>query len=115
MSFRHLHKLTADEQTRDEITRVAANLYDEPRDLKAHEQLFLSAMKAIRDRFNSYRGGAAKDYGWQSDQHKAVVSMADRQEAKELRDILQNYRNECARRSGDYDDSEPEEFLIAAE
>ena len=100
--------------TRD-VIREAANLYDEPRELHLHEQVFLSAVHEIGKRFSAHRGSAARQYGWQSEAHLAVVSMADRQEESELVRALQSFHNERDRFNGDYDDRFVEEFLIAAE
>lgn len=113
MNWRTDPKLDADTKTRIDVTRIAANLHDEPRDLELHEKLFLSAVKSIRDRFNHHRGTAAKQYGWKSEGHEAVCNLSDRQEAHEYRQALQSYEMECTRLSDDYDDSEV--FAEAAE
>lgn len=100
--------------TRD-VIREAANLYDEPRELHLHEKVFLSAVSAIRDRFTHLLGTAAKQYGWKSEAHLAVCSLAVRQEEFELVSALRSFHNERDHFNGDYDDSFEEEFLIAAE
>lgn len=74
---------------------VAAELYDEPRDLERHEQEFLTAVSRITLTCARIKGMACRDYGDRSPLHETIVWTANQDCARHLARALERYDAAC--------------------
>jgi hypothetical protein len=70
---------------------VAQVLYDEPRDLKRHEQEFLSAVHRITMECARTKGEAVRAWGDGSRAYEAVAYLANSKQAAHLARALERY------------------------
>lgn len=70
---------------------VAADLYDEPRDLLPFEQEFLTAVHRITMTCARIKGMATRDYGPRSKLYETIIWTAEHDCARHLAHALEKY------------------------